>query len=75
MKLWLSRQRDGNYMLTAYRPRMAKITGLLDREDLYVRPGDPIGIRHLCVEGILKVSGIELDPLESTKVELTIKKI
>lgn len=70
MKAWLSRQRDGNYMLTAYRPVRAKITGLDNTEDLYVRYGDPLGVRNLCAQGILMISGIELGLHESVQVNI-----
>lgn len=73
MKAWLSRQRDGNYMLTAYRPIKAKITGI-GTEDLYVRYGDPLGIRNLCSAGIAEVSGMELERLESTSVRISLTR-
>jgi len=74
MKLWVTRQRDGNFMLTAMRPSIARV-GRIGEEDAYIQPGEPIGVRHLCKEGIATLcDGIpdvsELVPLESVKVEI-----
>jgi hypothetical protein len=71
MKLWLSRQHDGRYMLTALRPVVAVI-GRTGRYGVYARPGDPVLLRHLCesmVETLLP--GIELEELHSVRVEVT----
>ena len=47
MKLWLTRQRNGMYMLTKYKPVITLVEGR-GYEDVYVVPGEPIGIRNLC---------------------------
>jgi len=71
MKLWLSRQHDGRYILTALRPVIAVI-GRTGRYGVYARPGDPVILRHLCepmVETLLP--GLELEELHSVRVEVT----
>jgi len=47
MKLWLTRQRNGMYMLTKYKPVITLVEGR-GYNDVYVVPGEPIGIRNLC---------------------------
>lgn len=47
MKLWLTRQHNGLYMLTVKEPIMCKIEGR-DFEDAYISPGEPVGMRNLC---------------------------
>jgi len=71
MNLHLSRQADGRYMLTALPPIRAAVRGAGGAEDLYLRAGEPIGIRHLCQGGVRALFGVELKPLESVRVELT----
>ncbi len=75
MKLWLSRQGNGLYMLTKLKPVKSKIMGT-DKEDLYIQPTEPVGVRNLCAV-MLKVVGIEneLELLESVKIELSGKEI
>lgn len=69
MRLWLSRQADGRYMLTATKPVQAEVKGT-GTADLYIRYGDPIGLRHLCAAGSVSLFGVSLMPLESVKVEI-----
>ena len=73
MKLWLSRQRSGAYMLTRGAPVRQRITGTSD-DDLYVPYGDPVGHRNFCENGIHAL-GIELELLESARVEMTMTKL
>lgn len=47
MELWLTKQRNGQYMLTKYKPILAQVEGR-DYTDAYVIPGEPIGVRNLC---------------------------
>lgn len=47
MEMFLTRQRNGLYMLTKQKPIFAKVEGR-DFEDAYFEPGEPIGIRNLC---------------------------
>jgi hypothetical protein len=57
MKLWLTRQHNGLYMLTAMKPIFAKVEGR-DFEDAYVAPGEPVGMRNFC-DLILKLVKLE----------------
>lgn len=70
MQLWLTRQRNGMYMLTFNKPIIADVEGRGYR-DAYVPPGDPIGIRNFC-DMILKAVGLEghLNYLESVRIHL-----
>lgn len=71
MKLWASKQRSGLYMLTALKPLWREV-GRSGQYDWYMRPGDPVGVRHLCELGFCELTG--LDPLESgglVRVELS----
>lgn len=47
MEMYLTRQRNGLYMLTAFEPIFAKVEGR-DFEDAYVIPGEPVGMRNFC---------------------------
>lgn len=66
-KAWLSRQRDGNYMFTLFRPEKFKIIGT-DFEDFYIRPGEPIGVRHWCPGGVKAFFGVEIPVGDQIKV-------
>lgn len=57
MELFLTRQHNGLYMLTAKEPIMAKVDGR-EFEDAYVAPGEPVGMRNFC-DLILKLLHIE----------------
>lgn len=75
MEVWMTRQRNGQYMLTKYKPIMAMVEGR-DYMDAYVVPGEPIGVRNLC-DAILKMldKPIQLKRGESILVELAGKII
>lgn len=47
MELYITRQKNGLYMLTKYRPIFCKVEGR-DYEDAYVVPGEPVGMRNFC---------------------------
>ena len=70
MKLILTCQHDGSYMLTAFKPLIDLVRGT-EHSDVFVRPGEPVGVRHLCRDGVKAFFGIKLNPLESVWVELT----
>lgn len=61
MKLWAVGQ-DAGVMLTALKPIKAKV-GKTDKEDWYIRPGEPIGIRYLCYSGFYTLSGLTKEQL------------
>jgi len=48
--LYLTRQHDGKYMLTAFKPVFHAVRGA-GIVDSYERYGDPIGFRNMCVLG------------------------
>lgn len=74
MKLWLSRQANGLYMLTHFKPVLSKVLGR-ETEDLYIIPGEPVGERNHC-DLILKLFDIPpLKRLESVEVVLTGHKL
>jgi hypothetical protein len=74
LKLFLSRQGNGLYMLTAIRPKRHRI-GNTSHNDLYIRPGEPIGYRNMCPASIeMLLPGFKhLEALETTEVEITAK--
>lgn len=70
MRLWLTRQHNGLYMVTKYKPVFAKVDGR-DFEDAYIVPGEPVGERNFC-DLILRLVNLEA-PLkrgESIEIEL-----
>jgi hypothetical protein len=71
MEVWLTRQHNGQYMLTKYKPIMAQVEGR-DYKDAYVMPGEPIGVRNLC-DAILKILNqpVQLKRGESVLIELS----
>lgn len=74
MNLWLSRQANGLYMLTHFKPILSKVLGR-ETEDLYIVPGEPVGERNHC-DIILKLFNIApLKRLESIQVYLSGSKI
>lgn len=70
-KVWLSREATGYYMCTKHRPDMYKI-GNTDKFEYYINPGDPIGIRHWCSEGIKAFFDIDIPIGEQIQITMTI---
>jgi len=70
MELWLTRQRNGMYMLTYNKPIIADVEGR-GYQDAYAQPGDPVAVRNFC-DLILKIVGLEgkLNRLESIRINL-----
>jgi hypothetical protein len=70
MKLWLTRQHNGLYMLTRLKPQESTILGT-DKKGMYIEKGEPVGMLNLC-DLALKVFQLEkeLDPGQSVRVEL-----
>jgi hypothetical protein len=68
MKLWLTRQRNGLYMLTVKEPIFTKVDGR-DFEDAYIVPGEPVGMRNFC-DLILKVLNIETPLKRGEKIQV-----
>lgn len=67
LKAWLCRQRNGDYMLAGLRPVLRRV-GLSAERDWYLRPGDPLGLRHMCPAIAERVWRLQLQPLELTRV-------
>lgn len=58
-------------MLTLLPP--VKVPMLVDNTPaLYVAPGDPLGVRHLCEQWVHKVLGRELNHLETVRIQLVL---
>lgn len=78
MKLWLTRQRNGDYMVTFLKPVLVPLKGT-DVLDAYVVHGDPIGHRHMCklaTEALCKEAGIAMPGmLESVRVQIKFHKV
>jgi hypothetical protein len=79
MKLWLTKQGNGLYMLTYFKPTIETVHGTENKKEVYILPGEPIGIRNLCDRILLAISFPEnaerLKSLQSIQVELTGKVI
>tara|TARA_R110000868_G_scaffold363356_1_gene625648 strand:- start:526 stop:792 length:267 start_codon:yes stop_codon:yes gene_type:complete len=71
MEVWMTRQRNGQYMLTKYKPIMAQVEGR-DYVDAYVLPGEPVGVRNLC-DALLRIldKPVTLKRGESILIELS----
>lgn len=74
MRLFLTRQSAGDYMLTAFEPVLHEVVGT-GRPDAYVREGDPIGLRHLCARGVRVAIGTDLPRLVPTPVDFSMKLV
>lgn len=57
-------------MMTLLKPNISAVVGS-DKEDAYIRPGDPVGINNLCADGIKSLFGVELQPLQMVRIELS----
>jgi hypothetical protein len=68
MKLWLTRQHNGLYMLTVKEPVFAKVDGR-EFEDAYIVPGEPVGMRNFC-DLILMVLKIEKPLKRGEKIQV-----
>ena len=69
--LWLSRQRNGSYILSSQKP-LIKTIKLANWDDFYVQYGDLYNIRNLCGTGIKGMFGIDINCLDSVRVTLKI---
>jgi hypothetical protein len=68
MRLFLTRQHNGLYMVTKYKPVFAKVDGR-DFEDAYIVPGEPVGERNFC-DLILKLINIEVPLKRGDTIEI-----
>ena len=69
MKLYLTRQLNGLYMLTALKPTFADILGSNGKVDAYIQAGEPIGMRNLC-DRILILVGMDKPLKRCTTIEI-----
>jgi hypothetical protein len=69
MKLYLTRQLNGLYMLTALKPTFADILGSNGKVDAYIQAGEPIGMRNLC-DRILILVGMNKPLKRCTTIEI-----
>lgn len=72
MKLWLTQCDGGRFILTVFRPKIARIRGT-ERLDAFESIGEPIAVRYLCQPGILSLMGKLPPPLTPTRIELSAK--
>lgn len=69
MRLYLTRQLNGLYMLTALKPTFADILGSNGKVDAYIQAGEPIGMRNLC-DRILILIGMDKPLKRCTTIEI-----
>lgn len=69
MRLYLTRQLNGLYMLTALKPTFADILGSNGKVDAYIQAGEPIGMRNLC-DRILILVGMDKPLKRCTTIEI-----
>jgi len=70
IRAWLTRQANGEFLLSALRPIISQV-GKTGRNDVYVRPGDPVGYRHMCPTSVALIWGEwteTISELESVRV-------
>lgn len=58
-------------MLTFLKPVIQQVKGT-KYQDAYLKPGEPIGIKHLCANGVKAALKMELELLASMKIILDI---
>lgn len=58
-------------MVTRDRPTKYRV-GRSEREEFYVPPGDPIGVRHWCAAGVMMFFGIEIEAGEQVEIEVSV---
>lgn len=79
MKLWLTKQGNGLYMLTYFKPTIEVVFGTENKKEVYILPGEPIGIRNLCDKILIAINFPDnhekLKTFESIQIELAGKVI
>jgi len=73
MRMFLTRDARGQYALTGHWPYIATVDGT-DTNDVYVTPGDAIGIRHLCPR-VIGLMGFDLKRFETVEVDVQITSV
>ena len=71
MELWLSRDARKMYTLTETPPVLAEVDAT-GRDDIFPRPGDGLGLRHLCptVTEVMFGKGLTLKRFQCVRVRL-----
>ena len=71
MNIWLSRRRNGNYLMTRLRPQKHVVQGLEPAaEDYYVPYGDLIGLDNCCTAGIKALFDWDIPIGEQVRAEV-----
>ena len=73
MRMFLTRDAQGQYVLTSRWPYIATVEKT-NVNDVYVTPGDAIGIRHLCPR-IVGAMGFDLKRFETVEVDVQITAV
>lgn len=69
-ELWLSRQQDGSYLLTEFKPVRKQMINA-DFDWLYPIYGEPINVEY-CENGVHNIFRIELKEFESIKIKMNV---
>lgn len=72
IKIWLSRELSGLYMLTAYKPIKCRV-GMTDKKDFYPIPGEPLGARHWCADGVKLFFNVDIPIGDQVEVEVEVE--
>jgi hypothetical protein len=73
MRGYITRQANGSFLMSAFRPLWTQVRGT-DHHDAYIRPGDPVGTRHHCVESMALLFGeqvLAMQPGQTFRAELS----
>ena len=73
MRMFLTARWRGQYALTGHWPCIATVDGT-DTNDVYVTPGDAVGIRHLCPR-VIGLMGFDLKRFETVEVDVRIAPV
>ncbi len=74
MILYLTKQRNGSFLLSKYPPIIAEV-GETGEYDAYLQAGDPIGPRHLCDALFKHIGSDNMKILETKKINVRIEEI
>jgi len=74
MRLWLTKRPNCTHVLTYLKPVTKRVYGTRV-VDVYLEPGEPIGVMNLCEPGVQQLLGRTLESLETIYVDLTMTEI
>lgn len=72
--MWLSKRAHGRHMLTGVKPLLRPVHGA-SHDDLYVRPGDPVGLSAEFCDMLAKDAGVTIQPLGSVRIEVSVRVV